>query len=292
MKKIAFAALALAAFSCSSSTDSGADGQGTVTFTTWGEEYIEREIPPKAEDGAVIVEDGWTVEYSKFLVVIGEVSVAEPGEAPAATLASGKLFDLHAPGEKTVVTFRDLPGKAYPQVSYAIAPATTAVEIGAGATEADKAQVAQNGYSIFVEGRARKDALTKSFAWGFKTNTVYGDCKAEVAGKETDGVVVTNGGNDAAQLTIHGDHLFYDDLQSPDAKVRLDGIVRADANDDGVVTLEELAAVDLADKTKLTAGTYGVGSASGVSDLRAFVEALSRTVGHFRGEGECIARPR
>ncbi len=58
---------------------------------------------------------------------------------------------------------------------------------------------------------------------------------------------------------------------------------------DVALPLEELAAVDLADKTKITAGTYGTGSASNINDLRAFVEALSRTVGHFRGEGECFA---
>ena len=70
----------------------------------------------------------------------------------------------------------------------------------------------------------------------------------------------------------------------------MDNIANADADADGKITLEELAAVDLADKTKITAGTYGTGSASNINDLRAFVEALSRTVGHFRGEGECLAR--
>jgi hypothetical protein len=287
MKKVVcFALAALAA--CSDSSD----GQGTVTFTTWGEDYIEREIPPKDEMGEVIVEDGWTVRYTKFLVVISEVSVAEDGKAPAAQLATPKLFDMHAPGQKPVATFADLPGRAYPHVSYAIAPATAVVEVGAGATEADKQLMVANGYSVFVEGSAIKETTTKSFRWGFKTSTLYDRCKAEVSGKETDGVVVTNGGTDAVELTIHGDHLFYDDLQSAEAKLRLDNIVNADANADGEVTLEELAAVDLADRTKITSGTYGTGSATGINDLRAFVEALSRTVGHFRGEGECVARAR
>ena len=272
MKKIASVALAtlatLATFAACSSDDGG-DGKGTVTFTTWGEDFIEREIPPKDESGEVIVEDG---------------------KEPAARLATPKLFDMHAPGPKPVTVFSDLPGKAYTHVSYAVSPATATLELGGGATDADKQLMVQNGYSLYVEGSVVKEGATKSFTWGFKTSTLYDRCKGEVSGKETEGVVVTNGGNDAIELTIHGDHLFYDDLQAPEAKVRVDNIANADADADGKITLEELAAVDLADKTKITAGTYGTGSASNINDLRAFVEALSRTVGHFRGEGECLAR--
>ncbi|MBX3209420.1 MAG: hypothetical protein KF764_30585 [Labilithrix sp.] len=289
MKKIALAALvALVSAGCSDSSD--ADGKGAVTFTTWGEEFIEQEIPPKDDAGEVIVEDGWTIKFTKFLVVISEVSVGEDGKEPVAKLATPKLFDMHAPGPKPLVAFTDLPAKAYTHVSYAIAPQAASAELGGGATEADKQLMVQNGYSIYVEGSTIKDATTKTFAWGFTTSTLYDRCKGEISGKETEGVVVTNGGNDAVELTIHGDHFFYDDLQSPDAKVRVDNIANADADGDGKVTLEELAAVDLADKTKITAGTYGTGSASNINDLRAFTEALSRTLGHYRGEGECLAR--
>jgi hypothetical protein len=289
MKKVASAlVLALVALVACSDDDSssGADGKGTVTFTTWGEEYIEQEIPPSAE-GETIVEDGWTIKYTKFLITIGEVAVGEDGKEPAAKLAAPKLFDMHAAGKKPVTTFADLPGKPYTHVSYSVSPTTAAVELGGGATDADKQLMVQNGYSVYVEGSLIKDATTKTFKWGFKTNTLYDKCKGEVSGKETEGVVVTNGGNDAVELTIHGDHFFYDDLQAAEAKVRVDNIANADANGDNDITLEELAAVQLA---AITVGTYGTGSASGINDLRAFVEALSRTLGHFRGEGECLAR--
>jgi hypothetical protein len=52
------------------------------------------------------------------------------------------------------------------------------------------------------------------------------------------------------------------------------------------VTLDELRAIKLSD---ITVGTYGTGSAD-INDLGAFVEALSQTLGHFRGEGECRSR--
>lgn len=268
---------AIALGACSSD-----DGKGTVAFTTYGEDFIEQAIP--ASD----VEDGWSITYDRFLVVIGDVSVGELGGATAARLAGSRLFNQKIPGDKAVTTFRDLPAKAYDRVSYRIAPATAATEPGDGVTADDKTLMVSNGYSIYVEATATKAAVSKKYKWGFKLDTLYDRCKGELAGKETDGAVVTNGGTDTIQLTIHGDHLYYDDLQAKEAKVRFDNIAAADANDDGEVTLEELAAVKLAAIPK-EKGPYGTGSAAGIHDLRAFVEALSRTVGHFRGEGECFA---
>lgn len=62
--------------------------------------------------------------------------------------------------------------------------------------------------------------------------------------------------------------------------LRFDALAAADANADGEVTLDELTAapldVRLYDPSGLGAVNFG-----------AFVTALARTVGHFRGEGEC-----
>lgn len=278
MKKLLTCALMLVAAACSSSDD----GEGNVNFTTWGEEFIEQEIP--ASD----VADGWTIKYDRFLVTFHDIEVAEDGASPAVTMSGSKLFNHKIPGDKSIVKFTNVPAKAYTHVSYRIAPATAETELGDGATEADKQVMVSNGYSVYVEATATKGASTKSYKWGFKLDTLYDRCKGDISGKETDGVIVTNGGTDTVQLTIHGDHLYYDDLQAKEARVRFDNIANADADDDGVITLEELAAVKLAAIPKAN-GPYGTGSAAGINDLRAFVEALSRTVGHYRGEGECFA---
>lgn len=283
MKKLlGLAFVAAMAVACSS--DDGDDGRGTVTFTTYGEDYIEQEIP------AADVEDGWVITYQRFLVTFHDVSVAEGDSAPVARMAVSKLFNNKVPGDKKIIDFPSVPAKAFDRVSYRIAPAVADTTLGQGATEADKQLMVSNGYAVYVEATATKGAVSKKYKWGFKLDTLYDRCKGEVAGKETDGTVVTNGGTDVIQLTIHGDHLYYDDLQAKEAKVRFDNIAAADANDDGEITLDELAAVKLASfPTDGSKGTYGTGSAAGINDLRAFVEALSRTVGHFRGEGECFA---
>jgi len=265
---------------CTSSTT--ADGKGAVAFTTWGEEYIEVGIP------ATELEDGWAVTFDKFLVVIANVKVAEGGTV-GGEMKTSKVFNHVVPKPKAVIELKDLAAQPWTAVSYEISPATSATELGEGATEADKALVVGGGYSIYVEGKATKGAETKTFKWGFSTKTLLDKCKGEVSGKEVDGVVVTSGGTDAVELTIHGDHFFYDDLQSPDAKLRFQNLADADADKNGEVTLAELEASKLSRLPKEN-GPYGTGTASDVLDLRAFQTGLSRTVGHFRGEGECISR--
>ena len=257
-------------------------GTGSVKFTTWGEEYIEQQIP-----GADF-EDGWTIHYSKFLVVIGGIKIADDADVVGAELKTTKLVNHVSPGVKEITTFKDLEAKAWTKVSYEIRPAAEDTEVAEGATADDLAMMKKNKYSVYVEAEATKDAVKKSYKWGFGLPTAYTDCKGDKDGKETFGVIVTNGGTDDVQLTIHGDHLYYDDLQATNAKRRFNAIAASDKDMDNVVTQDELTAVKLVG-IDAKDGAYGTGAAGDVNDLGAFTRALSRTVGHYRGEGECFA---
>lgn len=256
------------------------EGTGNVSFSTWGEEYIEQEIP------SADIEDAWTIRYGKFLVNLGHIVLADEG-GKVAQMPGTKLFDHTKAGTKPVMTFNGLPARALTHVSYEIVPATSDAE-SVDVSDADKTFMVSSGYSVYVEATATKGRLSKKYEWGFTTATLYDRCKGALGGKETDGVVVTNGGTDQPELTIHGDHFYYDDLQAKEAKVRFDNIANADADNDNVITMEELSRVKLA-AIPAENGPYGTGSAAGINDLGAFVTALSRTVGHFRGEGECFA---
>jgi hypothetical protein len=252
---------------------------GDVEVSTWGEEYIEKEIP------ATAFEDGWSIHYTKFLVVIGDFRVADEAGAVGAQMEGSTLFNHVSPGVKPVASFTGLEAKAWQHVSYTINPASAATAVDASATEADKALMVGGGYTVYVEGQATRDTVKKTFAWGFSAPTLLDRCEGDKDGKKTEGILVTNGGTDAVELTIHGDHLFYDDLQAGNAKLRFDAIAAADTGNDGEVTMEELALVQL---STLPVDTYGTGSAEDVNNLSQFIAALSRTVGHFRGEGECF----
>ena len=277
MKKNGFLATLILALPLLAGCDGG---KGGVELDTWGEEYIEVGIP------AAEFEDGWDITFTKFLIHLGHVTVADAEGNVGAKMEGTILFDHKIAGEKPVFTADDLAAGPWENVSFEAPVATPDAELAEGVTEADKQLLIDNEASVYVAGSGSKDGVTKTFAWVFPVGTVYEKCKGELDGKETSGALVTNGGVDQIQLTIHGDHFFYDDLQAENAVLRFDAIAAAD-DGDGDVTLDELGAVQLVD---IPEGSYGTGSVGDVNDLRQFVTALSRTLGHFRGEGECFAR--
>jgi hypothetical protein len=257
---------------CGDSGDSG-----TAKFTTWGEEYIEEEIP------AAELIDGWTIKYDKFLVAFHNIEVANTRGEVAATMSGSRLVDNVQPGRKDLASFSDLDAEAWDSVGYQIKPPVADSEL-LSATAADRDMMIAGGLSIYVEGRATKDAVTKTFHWGFPISTQYSDCEQSEKEGGRLGIVVTNGGTDTSELTTHGDHLFYDRLQASNTTVvtslRFDAMAAADTNGDDEVTMAELGAMTI-DVTKYNPSPFTV------STMGAFVTSLARTVGHFRGEGEC-----
>lgn len=283
----------LAAVGCSDPTS---QGSGTERFTTWGEEFIEEGIP--AGDGTTGFIDGWSLKYHKFLVNFHEIVVADAAGHVAEKLAKPRFVDNTKAGEKELITFTGVDAKAYSQVSYQIKTAVSDEEIVGDADPADLAMMVQEGLSVYVEGEASKPdpddgkkTLTKTFHWGFKTQTSYKDCHTEENGIEAVGVVVTTNKTDVSQLTTHGDHLYYDSLQSGDnakpTAIRFQEKAAADdgpnGNGDGEVSLAELCQEDIDTDIYNPSGLPG-------ATIGDFVISLARTIGHFRGEGECTIK--
>jgi len=253
-------------------------GEGSVVVSVWGEDYIEDGIPA---DG---FEDGWSIEYDKFLIALGDVSIEKDG-ANGRSLAGIAVFDLTEAGPHGFGSIEGLAEGNWDEFGFSSLVADAYTERSDSAGAADLELMVAEGYNVYVSGRASKAGAEVRFAWGFAEPVRYASCVDLSEGQETAGVVVGDKASVEAQLTIHGDHLFYDDLASREAKLRFDVIAAADADDDGEVSLDELAAVRLADLGP-DQGTYGVG-ASDVDDMRAFVEAATTSLGHFNGEGHC-----
>lgn len=245
---------------------------GTLDVAVYGEPFIEEGIP------ADVFVDGWSVTFDRFLVVLGDVSVTGADDA-APELA---VFDLAQPSGGAGHLVRTLTLDAGPvdDLAFSIAPSTALV---AGTLqpdhEADLARMRDGGYSLYVEGQATRSSDTKRFAWGFKTRTVYAGCDATAT--------VAEGGTSRAEITIHGDHLFYDDLSSETPNVAFDLIAGADADGDGEITEAELRGVDITAEAR-----YQVGDRTDIQDLWSFIEQQTTNVGHIDGEGHCDATRR
>lgn len=259
------AAVALAAAGC----DADDAGSGTLKVEIWGEDFIETGIP------AGEFADGWGVVFDRFLVNVGGLAVAEEGRAPVIEEPGFRVFDLVAMDGPLTVVQAVVPAGAYVHASYAIAPATSA-SVAANAAPADLQRMVAGGLSVLVEGRATKDAQTVAFSWGFTTATTYDPCHS--GGEVADGGVAT------VQVTIHGDHLFYDDAVSEEPSLRFADLALADADGDGTLTADEMSAYGI-----LALDHYGVGSLD-IDNLWEFVSHMTSTLGHIDGEGHCETR--
>ncbi|MBE2252036.1 MAG: hypothetical protein IAE78_21045 [Myxococcus sp.] len=248
-----------------------------VKFTTWGEGLIEEGIP------ASKFEDGWSVKFTKFLVVIRDITLVDAAGTVGSQQPGAKAFDLTKKGPVEVYSAA-VPAKAWEVVRYAIAPDTNAEAANIDPT--DLALVRSRTASVIVVGRATNGGVTKTFEWSFTNNTLLDDCQQ--AGGMGKGVVLAPGKEVTVQLTVHGDHLFYDQLGG-DAKLRFEPLASSDLNGDDKVTLDEVAAVQL---TSLPQGQYGTAGATNVRNLREFITQNMRTIGHYEGEGECTPKAR
>lgn len=274
-------AATLSAMGCGSG-----NGTGNVTVSLWGEDFIREMIPPATATSAGF-ENGWTLRYTKFLVNVGNVRMATGAGAVGGTLAAFKVYDLHTFAGPTVIgRFNGVEAVRYDDVSYAIAPADATSTAG-NATAADLALMQSNRYTLYVEGTASKTGVPDvRIRWGFGGHTDFTACH-DAANQA--GLAVPTSGTAPLQLTIHGDHLYYDDLENPEARTRFDAIAAADRDGDREVTLDELAMVQL---TSLPMTQYGSGPVPNIRTLRDFVTYLTSTVGHFNGEGHCQERRR
>lgn len=244
-----------------------AEGEGEVDVRIYGEAFIEEGIP------ASVFADGWALQFDSFLISVGAVTVGQAGEAPGLAAPEFQVFDLARPsmGAGQRVAGGAVPTGRQDDVAFVVGPdgAAAASEVSAE----DLARMKDGGLALYVAGSASKAGVTKRFAWGFPTRTSYSACES-VAEVEADGAAVV-------QLTIHGDHLFYDDLYSETPDVRFDLVAQADADGDGEVTQAELLAVDLRPLSN-----YQVGS-TGIVDLWHFIAHQTGTLGHIDGEGHC-----
>jgi len=265
----------------------GSTGSGSVTLTTWGESFIEEGLP-----SAVFPKDNWSVKYSKFLLVYHSVTIADADNTIVAKLDHPLVFDMtkKATGNPKTLFTAELEAKAWPNVSYQVGPISDDATAGDLASDSDVTLLRAEQASVHVEGIATSPTgAKKSFNWSFSPATLFEGCHGQQDGKEVEGVLVTHGGNQNVELTVHGDHLFYDDLQSEEAVPRFQALADADANDDGNITLAELDQVPLY-AIPIDRGTYGTGALGNVNTLGDYERTLSRTIGHYRGEGSCNSK--
>lgn len=239
-----------------------------LELRVYGEEYVEQGIP------AADMVDGWSVTFDRFLVSVREAVVAPSSDAaPVGLLEHPVIVDLarDSGGDGHALASGAAALAADASLAYRLAFSADAEPL-ASMADLDVAPLVDGGCSLFVEGAATRGDEQRAFSWCFASDTTYQGCA----------LALDDGGFDAL-ITVHADHLFYDDLDDDEPNVAFDLIAAADADDDGEVTRAELEATDIGAEER-----YQVGGRD-IDDLWGFLEAQTRTVGHINGEGHCDA---
>lgn len=223
-------------------------GEATWVLETWGEEFIEEGIPGEA------FADGCAVSFQRFAVGVVEAALVDTDGEVVAALENAVVVDLVAPGPQELGR-HTVPAGLYDTVRAALGEA------------------GELGGSVSVAGTLRCVGEEVAFDWLFST-AAAGLC-------EPSNLSLQDGGEGRTQLTIHGDHLFYDSLDDPDSVLRGLPLVQADADGDGVLARAELEAVAVAPLG------YDVGGFAEVRELWAYLEAQVGSLLHIDGEGHC-----
>jgi hypothetical protein len=185
-----------------------------------------------------------------------------------------KVWDLTQPGPLAIGS-TTAPAGEYTHTAYTIGPAKTSSSAG-NASEDDLQMMIDDELSIYIAGTATDGEDEITFEWGFDTDITYDPCHSKGVLKEDKSATV--------QITIHGDHLFYDDAVSADPSLRFADIANADAegDGDGDVTQEELEDYEI-----LPLDHYGVGSLDDIDNMWEYIAHMTSTLGHIDGEGHC-----
>ncbi len=244
--------------------------------------------------------DGWSITFDKFVVSLGKVTLNGDPCTPytdadyrrifdARTLEPQKVSISYALGTCTL-GFRI----SNPDQDTVLSSGVTDDDVTLMRTEGSDSYAGTSGISVYVKGKAQKDAVSKTFTWGWRERRVSVDGCTRVPGGATEELVLHGDDAVVVDLHLHGEVLFRDRLDPATAKLRfapyaLADDVYGDANGD--VTLDELGKMTLAQagltSADVTTGDAGTPSWTTFEDFE-YLGLFPQIVG--LGEtGTCVA---
>jgi hypothetical protein len=279
-------------------------GKGTLAIAVSGGNALREGFPHKEGDAIHAFKDGWSLRFSKYIVVLGNIELKHPesgevvggwkGEA-IMDLLSSKMTDGKAktPGSEDLISIENLPARRL-DISFELLRASDVAENRSAHVDGVQKMIA-NQWSVLAEGEANRDQTAVKFVFGLSLPTHYYDC---INGKDqTKGIAIENNKTTGVFIYTHVIHIFWDSLASGDENLRFDAF--AAMAKDGVVDAESLANQDLtalrdADGKKLTDSNgkvvfYNDGGLlpPDRQNLLEFLKYAIRDSAHFNGVGLC-----
>lgn len=283
-------------------SDSAA-GSGRVQVFVEPEDSVSEGLSPGTDTENL--RDGWTVQYTKFLVTIGNFRAARSSSSERLAESRVYVVDLRTvpAGGFVAAEFSNAAAGRWDRFGFDIPNASATATRATNTSQADYDLMVRGRYSIYIEailtspmGRSCRPTMPTDCAprtsltvrWGLSAGTSFDDCAPETGAA---GFAVISGGTVQIKPTVHGDHWFFTNI-TQGAEVterRAQWIVDADLDRNGETTLDELRMVRASDV--FPSPTYNLsGALLPVNTAFDYLDAQSRTLGDFQGDGECPTR--
>jgi hypothetical protein len=194
--------------------------------------------------------DGWHVGFDRVLVTIGGSDIE--GEA-CTEYADADYFRIMDGLNATPQKVGQIYGLGTCSLELRARNPELDTLLGVGVTDNDKIAMRtpesdsheqNSGITFWVRGYADRMGVHKSFEWKFRRRRVRFD-ECEVDGVDT--FTLAGDQEKTIEVRVHAEVLMQDHPRPKKTRLRFDPIASADANGDGVVTLEELDTLTLAD---------------------------------------------
>ncbi len=193
-------------------------------------------------------DDGWRVSLDRFMTALGDVSLHLDTCTDYAITRYDRLYDFAvADGGKVGLVH----GLGDCNIEFRLRAPSSDSLLEGGVTEDDRALMrieASDAYAderrvgLVVRGRAQRDGVNKEFLWFFRRSFTIKRCYA--GGNSVSEINIAGGDMHERHLVVRPEELFRT-LPIASAPTDFSRFAAADANDDGLVTIEELSAVEV-----------------------------------------------
>jgi hypothetical protein len=265
-------------------------GDGTLSVRISGEAAAQSGYPAGEGEDQIAFTDGWTLDFQKVIVSVTTFSMSTSDGEDANLAADAVVVDLHQ-GTPELWRFDGLAAQRWDSVNYRYTKPPARARIVNDVSDEDLTRMQDEGFSLLMEGTARKADRDVKFSWGFPLAIDVMHCQNGLDG--TDGIVVRDNAVTNGEITIHLDHLFFDNWAVAEPNLRFDALAEM-APEGRPLSLSDLRAQDNLSDLKGADGepldlAYDPGSAFHPvpTNLDEFINAAAETTGHWNGEGHC-----
>jgi hypothetical protein len=273
-------------------------------------------------------DDGWHINFSRFVVSMGRTNFDEGGSCVAYS-DSGymRVLDLQQPEPQKVGL---IYGLGQCDFGFRVANPQSDSLLGEGVSPADELYMqtagndnytaargftgarASTGVTAIINGVATGPNGQKSFSWSFRQNLEYTKCFVETDAGVNEGLNLTSSESDPLNILVRGETLFQTDVTLTGKSLKFGPMALADTqygNNDGTVSIDELGLVPIhvldVDGSSIgglpppsgSAGDYVGGNLSvfngggvtAMNNLEAFVYSVAfPMMFHYRDTGRCV----